>query len=102
MPELVYVQVFLADGRVAAWSSSRGRLDRVEGPLVSLFRSLRPADPSAKVMIHLIGDDELVTDDERVTLMADSKRAGFTVTRFESGPPIDPEDAFGLMLLPFT
>jgi len=102
MPELVYVQVFLADGRVAAWSSSRGRLKKVEGPLPDLFRSLRPVDPSAKVMIHLIGDDGAVTDGARVALMDDSKRAGFTVTRFESGPPIDPEDAFGLMLLPFT
>ncbi len=53
-------------------------------------------------MIHLIGDDGAVTDGARVALMDDSKRAGFTVTRFESGPPIDPEDAFGLMLLPFT
>ena len=102
MAELVYVQVILADGRVAAWSSSRGRLDKVSGPLIDLFRYLSPSDPSAKVMIHIIGDDETVTDDERITLMGDSKRAGFKVTRFEFGPPMEPEEAFGLMTLPFT
>ncbi len=102
MPELVYVQVFLADGKVSAWSSSRGRLERINGPISDLFQSLRPADLSAKVMIHFIGDDNLVTDDERETLMEASRRAGFTVTRIEIGEPMDPEEAFQLMLMPFT
>lgn len=102
MSELVYVQIILADGRVTAWSSSLGRLDKVSGPLIDLFRSLRPAGSSSKVMIHLIGDDDMVTDDERIILMDDSKRAGFKVTRFEFGPPMEPEEAYQLMKLPFT
>lgn len=102
MLELVYVQIILADGRVDAWSSSRGKLNKASGPLADIFKSLSPSGPSSKVMIHLIGDDDKVTDDERLTLMDDSKRAGFKVTRFEFGPPMEPEQAFAIMTLPFT
>ena len=90
MPEMVYAQVFLADGKVNAWSSSRGRIENVTGPLGRLFGSLRPMEPSARVMIHLIGDDELVSDDERMELMEASRQAGFTVVRIERGAPMEP------------
>jgi len=102
MPELVYARVYLADGRVDAWSSSRGLLENVRGPLERLFETLTAVDKPAKLMIHLIGVDELVTDDERMRALERAKRAGFTTTRFETGAPLEPDEAFQLLTLPFT
>jgi hypothetical protein len=101
MPELVYIQVFLADGAVRAWSSSRGKLEAA-GPLPEIFRSVRSAESPARALIHLIGDDSFITDEERMNLMDAGRRAGFSHIRFETGEPMTPDDAFGWMTLPFT
>jgi len=100
--ELVYVQIHLDDGKVNAWSSGRGRLDPSPGPWTDLFRWVGARETSAKVMIHIIGDDDGVDDNMRIWLMDKARETGFSVVRFEWGEPLEPEDAFGLMVLPFT
>lgn len=102
MSELMYIQVYLADGKTGAWSSLRGRLEAGAGAWREVFGRIRPETPEAKVMIHFIGDDEAVTDEERLLLMEKSKRAGFNVTRIQTGAPLNPEEAFELLMLPFT
>lgn len=99
---MIYAQMILDEGRARIWSSLRGRLDEYQGGLPGLFEGLHPVDPRARVMIHLVGDDESVTDEERASLMEAAKRAGFLVARIETGAPMDPEIAFGMMALPFT
>ena len=102
MVDLMYVQVYLEEGKVNAWSSGSGRLDPHPGPWTEMFRWIRARQSGAKVMIHMIGDDDSVDDNMRMTLMDKAREVGFSVVRFESGEPLEPEDAFGLMLLPFT
>ena len=67
-----------------------------------MFRWIRAREPEAKVMVHFIGDDEAVDDNARMNLMDQARDSGFSVVRFESGEPLDPEEAFQLMLIPFT
>ena len=103
MAELVYAQIFLTDGRVTAWSSSRGRLEPRPGPWEDLFKWVRAREPEAKLMLHIIGDEDGLDDNRRINLMDKARDVGFSVVRFESGEPLlDPEEAFQLMLIPFT
>ncbi|MDH5477527.1 MAG: hypothetical protein OEY50_04295 [Nitrospinota bacterium] len=102
MGDLVYVQVHLEDGIVKAWSLGRGRLEPRPGPWTDLFKWVRAREPEAKLMIHVIGDEDDLDDNMRLSLMDKARDVGFSVVRFESGEPLDPEDAFGVMLLPFT
>lgn len=102
MSDLVYVQVFLEEGRVNAWSSGRGRLEPKKGSWPDMFTWVRAREPEAKVMIHIIGDEDGVDDDMRMSLMDRARDVGFSTVRFETGEPLDPDDAYQLMLLPFT
>jgi hypothetical protein len=102
MADLVYVQVLLGDGKVNAWSSGRGRLEPRTGLWTEMFRWIRAREPEAKVMVHFIGDDASVDDGIRMTLLDKARDSGFSVVRFENGEPLDPEEAFQLMLIPFT
>jgi len=102
MAELVYVKVFLETGDVRAWSSSRGRMDLGTATMENMFDKLVPQEAYAKVIIHLIGDDAQVGDLQRAGLIESSKRAGYCVTRFETGSELDPEEAFQLLMIPFT
>jgi len=102
--ELLYVQVFLSDGAVSVWSSLRGRLDIGGAAWRDVFKSTAvwAQEPQSRAMIHLVGDDEAVSDDERAALMESARRAGYGAVRIETGEPLDPEEAFQLLALPFT
>lgn len=102
--ELLYVVVKLADGKASVWSSSRGRIDAGDAGWRDVFTkgALAAGEPQAKAMIHLVGDDSAVSDEERSRMAESAKKAGYGTVRFETGAPMDPEEAFELMLLPFT
>ncbi len=102
--ELVYIEILLGDGRVSAWSSFRGKLACGDRHWRDVFDSVKPSGGSdpARVMIHFLGDDISVSDDERMRLMEMARGAGFGVVRVETGDRMEPEEAFELMTLPFT
>ncbi|MBI5814262.1 MAG: hypothetical protein HZB29_01475 [Nitrospinae bacterium] len=103
--ELVYIQVFLEENRVLAWSSHRGPLNTGGAPWRHIFKApgIRPVEQPARVMIHLAGDFESVTSDERMMLLDTAQSAGYGVARIETGEPLlEPEEAYGLLLVPFT
>jgi hypothetical protein len=104
--ELVYVQIFLADGGVRAWSYLKAEaLPTGESDWRDLFTrpAMKSPTPRAKVMVHFIGDDATIPDWTRLKLIDEANAAGYGVVRFESGEPLlDPEEAFGLLLAPFT
>ena len=102
--ELVYVEVILAEGKTSAWSSSRGSLETGDRPWEEVFEAaaMRAVEPQARAMILLAGDDESVGDGARGRLMDSARRAGYGMVRIETGAPMNPEEAFELLLLPFT
>jgi hypothetical protein len=103
--ELVYVQIFLNEGGARAWSSLRGELDVFEAGWDKLFAStaIRPVERQAKVMIHLLGNFTLMGETERQLLLGYAAKAGYGVARIiEDDPLLEPEEAFGLLLAPFT
>jgi len=102
MSDLVYVQVYLGEGKVSAWSSGRGRLEARPGPWEDMFHWVRTREQEAKLMIHFIGDDASVDDNLRLNMMDKARDVGFSVVRIETGAPLHPEEAFQLMLIPFT
>ncbi|MBI4666730.1 MAG: hypothetical protein HY751_10020 [Nitrospinae bacterium] len=103
--ELVYVQCSLDDGSVGAWSSTRGILntEEVHWRAVFMVPDLAPVEAQARALIHFLGDVEAVPQDERLWILDSAKRAGYGIARIEDGEPaLDPEEAFALLLLPFT
>ncbi|MBF0170897.1 MAG: hypothetical protein HQK87_07405 [Nitrospinae bacterium] len=104
--ELVYTLIDLADGSVRAWSSRTGErieLGRVDWREVMAHPAMRAELRPAKVMIHFLGDAGAVPDWARMRLMEEAKASGYGLVRFEEGdPPLDPEEAYGLLLTPFT
>ncbi len=102
MPELIYIEVYLEEKKLNAWSSLRGKIARAPQSMEKMFDSLSAVDAPGKVLIQLIGDEDKVTDDERIRIMDSARHNGFSVTRFETGEPIDPDVAFEKLSLPFT
>lgn len=103
--ELVYIQIFLDEGGARAWSSLRGELDVFGIGRDALFSSasVKPVERQAKVMIHLLGNTALLGEAERLLLLDHAAKAGYGVTRIiEDDPLLEPEEAFGLLLAPFT
>jgi hypothetical protein len=104
--ELVYVQIFLNEGGARAWSSLRGELDVFGKGWDTVFTSsadIRPVEREAKVMIHLLGNFELMVEMERQLLLGHAAKAGYGVARIiEDDPLLEPEEAYGLLLAPFT
>ena len=103
--ELVYVQLFLDEGGARAWSSLRGELDVFGRGCNTLFTSsaIKPVDRQARVMIHLLGDFERMTEADRQAVLGHAATAGYGVARIiEDDPLLEPEEAFGLLLAPFT
>lgn len=102
--ELVFAEIALAEGRARVWSSSRGELETNASSWKDLFSSEvnSAGDPSARVMILLVGQADLVSDYDRERLIDSARSAGFGVVRIETGEPMEPEIAFELLALPFT
>jgi hypothetical protein len=103
--ELVYVQIFLNEGGARAWSSLRGELDASGMGWQTLFHApaVKPVERQARVMIHLLGDLGVIDERERPLLLSYAARAGYGVARIiEDEPLLEPEEAFGLLLAPFT
>jgi hypothetical protein len=103
--ELVYVQLFLDEGGARAWSSLRGELDVFGLGANAVFTSpsIKPVERQARMMIHLLGDFESMTETERQVLLGYAAKAGYGVARIiEDDPLLEPEEAFGLLLAPFT
>lgn len=71
----------------------------------TLFTSaaIRPVERQARVMIHLLGNFALMGETERQLIMGHAAKAGYGVARIiEDDPLLEPEEAFGLLLAPFT
>ena len=103
--ELVYVQIFLDEGGGRAWSSLRGELDVSGFGWQTVFSApnIQPVEREAKVMIHLLGEYGMLNEEERSLLLHFAGRAGYGVARIiEDDPLLEPEEAFGLLLAPFT
>lgn len=103
--ELVYVQLFLDEGGARVWSSLRGELDASGMGWKTLFHApaVKPVESQARVMIHLLGDFTRMNENERQILLSYAARAGYGVARIiEDDPLLEPEEAFGLLLAPFT
>ncbi|MBF0635158.1 MAG: hypothetical protein HQK85_10915 [Nitrospinae bacterium] len=103
--ELVYVQLFLDEGGARAWSSLRGELDVFGLGCNTVFTSssVKPVERQARVMIHLLGDFERMTETDRQVILGHAATAGYGVARIiEDDPLLEPEEAFGLLLAPFT
>lgn len=103
--EMLYVQIFLNEGGARAWSSLRGELDVSGFGWQTVFSApgVQPVEREAKVMIHLLGDYDLFDEEKRGLLLHFASRAGYGVARIiENDPLLEPEEAFALLLSPFT
>ena len=103
--ELVYVQLFMDEGGARVWSSLRGELDVSGFGWQTVFSapSVQPVEREAKAMIHLMGDYGMLDEEKRSLLLHFAARAGYGVARIiEDDPLLEPEEAFGLLLAPFT
>lgn len=103
--EMLYVQIFLNDGGARAWSSLRGELDVSGYGWETVFSapSVQPVERVAKAMIHLLGDFNALDEEKRSLILHFASRAGYGVARIiEDEPLLEPEEAFALLLVPFT
>ncbi|MFW2331392.1 MAG: hypothetical protein ACN4E2_03750 [Nitrospinota bacterium] len=104
--ELLYLQIILEQNVIKAFSSSRGEIripDGVDFTKILESDILRTYSMPAKLMIHIIGRIDPLSNDLRTKMLDDAKKLGYYVTRFEDQEQIlKPEEAFGLLLIPFT
>lgn len=104
--ELAYVLIDLPTGGVRAWTSRTGEpvdLGGTDWKEVMAHPAMRAELRPAKVMIHFLGDADAVPDWTRMKLLEEAKGAGYGLVRFEVGEPVlDPNEAYGLLLTPFT